>query len=159
LHCGFVFVLELADDCLYAFFLAERYGAEAVRFKIFRAAVPRTNILVSFFPGQSLKPAFRLVCPIEIYVSRHKLNCTVGWPKSGKKTHCQSCLKPTAQRVAGSDMRKAGAERKRNLAHSFLGVCEKHKPHNGKSPQLRQGLSTFNSCAIYVRYNHSFRCY
>jgi hypothetical protein len=52
-----------------------------------------------FLPKAELKPAFHLLCPIKIYVSKHKLNYTIGWSKSGKETYCKGCFKPTTQRA------------------------------------------------------------
>jgi hypothetical protein len=53
-----------------------------------------------FMDWQSSKPAFRLLCPKQIFVSKNKLNYTMGWSKGGKKAHRKSCFKPTTQRAS-----------------------------------------------------------
>jgi hypothetical protein len=46
-----------------------------------------------FMNWQSSKPAFRLLCPKQIYASKNKLNYAIGWSKSGKETYCKGCFK------------------------------------------------------------------
>ena len=68
-----------------------------------------------------------MLCPIKIYVSKHKLNYTIGWSKSGKETYCKGCFKPTTQRTTRQNMPKIGAKRKRNPTHSLSTIRGKIK--------------------------------
>jgi len=68
-----------------------------------------------------------MLCPIKIYVSKHKLNYTIGWSKSGKETYCKGCFKPTTQRTTRQNMPKTWAERKRNPTHSLSTIRGKIK--------------------------------
>jgi hypothetical protein len=54
LHFHRVFAFGLADYCFDAFLFAYCYGAETVGFEIVWVTMTATNVLVSFFPWQSL---------------------------------------------------------------------------------------------------------
>jgi transcriptional regulator of met regulon len=50
-----------------------------------------------FLPMAEACTTFSVLCPLRLYHSKHKLNCTIVWSQSAKKRHCKSSFEQTAE--------------------------------------------------------------
>ncbi len=121
----FILALKLPYNGFNALILAKRYSAKTVWLKILWAAMPRTNILVRLFPGQS-KPALFRRSALNKYIFQ-KINRIIQWDgqKMAKNYIVRVVLSPQHKELLDRICQKLGQSESETLRIAFLQYAEK----------------------------------